>query len=55
MIDNKKIQEEGLKWTSERVQTLMEQMDAGVEPKETPFWDGKIEWRAANIVFEYTA
>lgn len=55
MADIKKEKpEESLVWSTERVDELLRQIDAGVEPKVTPFWDGKIEWRANNIVFEYT-
>lgn len=42
-------------WTTEKVNKLLEDIDAGVDVKSTPFWDGKPEWRSANIVFEYTA
>lgn len=45
---------ESLVWTSTRVEELLEQLESGIEPYETPFWDGKHEWKAANIVFEYT-
>ncbi len=45
---------ESLVWTSERVEELLNQLESGIEPYETPFWDGKPEWKAANIVFEYT-
>lgn len=47
-------EKESLVWTSIRIKELFAQIEAGVEPYETPFWDGKPEWRAANIVFEYT-
>ena len=42
-------------WTTEKVNQLLENIDAGVDVKTTPFWDGKPEWRSANIVYEYTA
>jgi intein/homing endonuclease len=41
-------------WTTEKVNELLENIDAGVDVKSTPFWDGKPEWRSANIVYEYT-
>ena len=46
---------ESLIWTSERVEELFNQIEAGIEPNETPFWDGKPEWRSSNIIFEYTS
>lgn len=46
---------ESLVWTTSRVNELFAQLEAGIEPFTTPFWDGKPEWRAGNIVFEYTA
>lgn len=54
MIDMKAAND-ALVWTTERVNELFRQIEEGKEPKHTPFWDGKPEWRAANIVFEYTA
>jgi len=45
---------ESLVWSTERVEELMLQLEVGIEPYQTPFWDGKPEWRAANIVYEYT-
>lgn len=41
-------------WTTDRVNQLMADIEEGIDTKVTPFWDGKPEWRAANIVFEYT-
>ena len=46
---------ESLVWSTARVEEMLAQLDAGIEPYQTPFWDGKPEWRSANIVFEYTA
>src|SRR3989304_6318948 len=46
---------ESLVWSTLRVEEMLAQLDAGIEPYQNPFWDGKPEWRAANIVFEYTA
>lgn len=46
--------QESLVWTTKRVDELFNQIDDGKDPKHTPFWDGKPEWRNANIVFEYT-
>jgi len=40
-------------WTTERVNDILFRLDNGFKTKETPFWDGKPEWRAANITFEY--
>lgn len=42
------------KWSTARVNKVIESMDQGINPRETPFWDGVLEWRSANIVFEYT-
>jgi hypothetical protein len=46
---------ESVIWSTERVIELLDQLEKGIEPYQTPFWDGKPEWRSANIVFEYTA
>lgn len=46
--------QDSLIWTTERVNLLITLIDDGKEMKETPFWEGKPEWRNANIVFEYT-
>jgi hypothetical protein len=45
---------EALVWSTLRVNEMLEQLDSGIEPYTTPFWDGKPEWKNANIVFEYT-
>lgn len=42
------------KWTTEKVNELVKMMDNGVNSKNNPFLDGKIEWRKGNILFEYT-
>lgn len=42
-------------WSTLKVQELMVQMDEGYQPQITPFWEGAMEWRAPNIVFEHTA
>jgi len=52
MIDQKA--EDSLVWTSERIVQLMQQIEDGKQPKVTPFWEGRPEWRSGNIVFEYT-
>jgi hypothetical protein len=56
MTENKKqeVLDEANKWTTAKVNALMERIEEGSDIKNTPFWDGKPEWRAANIVFEYT-
>jgi hypothetical protein len=41
-------------WSTEKVEEIMQKLDEGVQPKVTPFWDGKPEWKLANISFEYT-
>jgi len=42
-------------WTTDRVDYLMEQIEDGAKPKVSPFWENQTEWRAADIVFEYTS
>lgn len=42
-------------WTTLKVQELIVQLDEGYQPQITPFWEGAMEWRAPNIVFEHTA
>ncbi len=54
MIKKEEIQD-SLVWSTERINSLMELIDDGKEIKHTPFWDGKSDFRAANIVFEYTS
>ena len=46
---------EALVWSTDRVNELLIQLETGIEPYQTPFWDGKPEWRGANVVFEYTS
>lgn len=41
-------------WSTIKVKELMSQLDDGYTPMITPFWEGSIEWRAPNIVFEHT-
>jgi len=48
------LQKETMKWSSERVNQIMLAIDRGYDVANTPFWDGKPEWRLGNIVFEYT-
>jgi len=43
------------KWTTERVNDLINQIDEGFATKINPFWEGMPEWRSGNIVFEYTS
>lgn len=45
---------EALVWSTDRVNELMVQLENGIEPYQTPFWEGRSEWKASNIVFEYT-
>jgi len=42
-------------WSTERVDGLLKQLDEGIASKVNPFWDGKPEWKAPGITFEYTA
>lgn len=42
------------KWSTERVDQILEAMDNGLTPKDNPFWEGRFEWRSGNILFEYT-
>src|ERR1035437_7610399 len=44
-----------LVWTTERVNEMFNQIELGIEPYQTPFWDGKPEWKSPNLVFEYTS
>ena len=46
---------EALVWSTDRVNELLIQLETGIEPYQTPFWDGKPEWRGANVVYEYTS
>lgn len=51
-----KLAAQSLVWSTEKVNTLMEAVDDGVDLSKitNPFWDGNPEWRDKNIVFEYT-
>jgi len=42
-------------WTTERVNDILRRIDEGATmPRSNPFRDKDIDWRAPNIVFEYT-
>ena len=48
--------EESLKliWDKEKVDECYEQIVNGVKPKLSPFFDGNISWKRANLVYRYT-
>lgn len=45
---------ETLRWSTQRVDEIIAAMDKGYETPINPFWDGKPEWRAGGILFDYT-
>lgn len=45
---------ESMRWSTKRVNELTEAMDRGYDIPLNPFWDGKPEWRAGGILFDYT-
>jgi len=56
-LPNKKsdLARESMKWSTQRVNEIVSAMDHGFEIPLNPFWEGKPEWRAGGIVFEYTS
>ena len=53
-IQQKEVNRSNSTWSTIKVQELMQQIDDGYTPQITPFWEGSIDWRAPNIVFEHT-
>lgn len=51
---NIKKEEQSFAWTSKKVNQLMDAIDEGYKPKETPFYERNPNLRKGNIVFEYT-
>ena len=41
-------------WSTEKVNTLFERVENGEKLDKSPFWEGDPDFRAANIVFQYT-
>lgn len=41
-------------WDSSKVDKILKQIAEGYKPKDTPFWDGDLRWRKANIVYKYS-
>ena len=45
---------ESMRWSTKRVNELTDAMDKGYDIPLNPFWDGKPEWKASGILFDYT-
>lgn len=45
---------ESMRWSTKRVNELIDAMDKGYDIPLNPFWDGKSEWKASGILFDYT-
>jgi hypothetical protein len=44
----------GKVWSSKKIQEEINKIEQGLTADYAPFWDGKIEYRAPDIVFDYT-
>ena len=44
----------GKVWSSTRIAEEIEKINLGIPADTSPFLEGKIEYKAADIVFEYT-
>jgi len=53
-MENDKIDFSTQSWGTEKVHKLIEMMDDGYTPRGTPFHDGDINLKKANIVWDYT-
>lgn len=46
--------QERVSWNTEKVEQLLVAMEEGYKPKSNPFYEGNINLRKGNIVFDYT-
>ena len=44
----------GKVWTTKKIKEEVDRIDKGLAADYSPFFDGKTNQRAADIVFEYT-
>lgn len=54
MQDEEFKQEERIAWSTEKIDQLMQQIEDGYKPRNTPFYDGNPLWRKGFTVFDYT-
>lgn len=52
--EESKSEESKLIWTTEKVAKIIDAIESGYEIKDTPFFENDINYKAGNIVFEYT-